>query len=102
MKEQTMREVLCECLGLIENKIKDGSVTVSDIKSMVETLASSVGVDATVKEVAGFYNTSEVNVRSLIKRRILKKPKRRVYYDFREICRNAPKSWHAKSSGLDD
>lgn len=101
MKEQTMREVLCDCLGLIEHKIKNGSVTISDIRTMVDTLVSSVGVDATIKEVAGFYNTSEVNVRSLIKRRIMRKPKRRVYYDFREICRNVPKSWHAKASDSD-
>ena len=101
MKEETMREVLCDCLGIIEKKIKDGTVTVGDIRTMVETLSSGVGVDASIREIAGYYGQSEVNVRSLIKRKIIGKPKRRVYYDFTEICSKVPQSWHVKLSHKD-
>ena len=101
-EEQTMRELLCECLRFIERKIEDGKVTINDIRTMTETLCSTLGIDATIKDIANFYDTSEINVRSLIKRRILGKPKRRVYYDFREIAEKVPAKWHGKHSRTDD
>ena len=97
-----MRDVLCDCLGLIERKIQTGRVTVSDVRSMMDSLCSGIGIDASIKEIAGYYNTSEVNARSLIKRKIFSKPKRRVYYNFTEICRKVPRSWRGTISNKDD
>lgn len=97
-----MRDLLGECLCFIGGKIKDGTVTAGDVRTMFDTLSSTVGVDASIREVARHFNQSEVNVRSLIKRRIVGKPRRRVYYDFREVCRKVPASWHGKRSDKDD
>lgn len=98
MEEQTMRDLLCECACFIGRKIKDGTVTASDVRTMFDTLSSTCGVDASIREIARHFGQSEVNVRSLIKRRILGKPRRRVYYDFNEVCRKVPSSWLAKRS----
>lgn len=97
-----MRDVLCDCLGMIELKIKSGSVTIGDLKSILEALAASVGIKASAKEIAEYYGESEVNVRSLIKRRLISKPQRRVYYNFSELCKKVPKSWHIKSCDKDE
>lgn len=102
MKEETMREVLCDCLGIISQKVRNGSITITDIRTLTDALFSGSEIDASVKEVAGYYGQSETNVRSLIKRKILSKPKRKVYYNFTEICRKVPKSWHRTSSNTDD
>ena len=102
MEEQTMREVVGDCFGFIGHKIKDGTVTVDDVRSMFETVISSTGAKASIKEIASYYNKSEVNVRSVIKRRVLGKPRRRVYYDFSEVCRKVPASWRATANDKDD
>ena len=93
-----MRELLCECLEFIGKRIKDGTVTAGDVKAMAGTLMSCVGVKATISELAGWFGQSEVNVRSLIKRRVTGKPTRRVYYDFNEVSTKAPESWRARPS----
>ena len=102
MREQAMRDVLCDCLAFVGNKIKDGTVTIEDVRSMFETVMSSTGAMASIKEIARYYGKSEVNVRSVIKRRVLGKPVRRVYYNFSEVCRKVPESWRVRPSSKDD
>lgn len=102
MREQAMRDVLCDCFAFVGNKIKDGTVTIEDVRSMFEIVMSSTGARASIKEIARYYGKSEVNVRSVIKRRVLGKPVRRVYYDFSEVCRKVPESWHVRPSSKDD
>lgn len=97
-----MRDVLCDCLAFVGNKIKDGTVTIEDVRSMFETVMSSTGARASIKEIARYYGKSEVNVRSVIKRRVLGKPVRRVYYDFSEVCRKVPASWRITADSKDD
>lgn len=43
MREQAMRDVLCDCFAFVGNKIKDGTVTIEDVRSMFETVMSSTG-----------------------------------------------------------
>lgn len=97
-----MRKVLCDCLGMVERKIKNGTVTIGDVRAMFDALNSGVGIDASVKEIAGYYGKSEVNVRSVIKRKLISKPKRKVYYNFSELCRKVPNSWRVIHSDKDD
>lgn len=97
-----MRDVICDCLGMISHKVRNGSVTLTDIRTMFDTLCSGLGIDASIREVAGYYNKPEVNVRSIIKRKVLSKPKRRVYYNFTEICRKVPRLWRKTLLDRDD
>ena len=94
--KQEIRDTLDGCLELLQNKIKAGKFTASDMRALLGAFTAGGGVIATVSDLAELYGTSEVNVRSVIKRRVRGKPRRRVYYDFLEFSRAVPKTWHVK------
>lgn len=95
-KESVMRDTLAEFFGMLQYKVKHGFFTVDDVKAMLRAVESCGGLSATIQDLAGYYHTSEVNVRSVIKRRIIDKPKRKVYYDFLQFSDVVPPSWHER------
>jgi hypothetical protein len=96
--DSALRNALAEFLGIMEYKVRNGVMTMDDVRSILSAIEASGGVSATIRDLAEYYHTSEVNVRSVIKRRVFGKPKRRVYYDFLEFSEAVPKSWHTKAS----
>ena len=49
--------------------------------------------EATIKEIADFYGQSESNVRNVVSRKSVSKPKRAVLYNFIDVTKIIPKSW---------
>lgn len=95
--ENAMREALGEFLGILQYKVKHGVMNADDVRAILQAIEAGGGVSATVSDLAAFYHTSEVNVRSVIKRRVFRKPVRRVYYDFWEFSRVVPATWHDRA-----
>jgi len=93
-----LRDALDDVLEMLQQKIRRGRLTLSDFRSIFNALAEGGGISATISDLAEFYGTSEVNVRSVIKRRAVGEPQRRVYYDFLKFNRQAPSSWHRRRS----
>jgi len=91
-----LRDTLDECLEMLQNKIRGGRFTAGDLRALLDAFTAGGGVSATAQDLAELYGTTEVNVRSVIKRRVRSKPRRRVYYDLLEFSRAVPKSWHIK------
>ena len=85
--------ILSEFLGFLKYKVDHGGFTAEECMAMLRCIEGSIPVSATVEDLAGYYGQSEVAVRSVISRKMLKKPKRRVMYDFREFRRVAPDKW---------
>ena len=96
-----LQETLDECLELMQCKLRRGHLTTSDLRALLNAITAGGGVIATVSDIADLYGQSTVNVRSVIKRRILNHPIRRVYYDFGEFQKAAPKTWHVKGEVSD-
>lgn len=92
--ENAMREALSEFLGILQYKVSHGVMTVDDVRAILTAIEAGGGVSATISDLAGFFRTSEVNVRSVIKRRLVGKPMRRVYYDFGKFRQAVPRKWH--------
>ena len=95
--ENAMREALGEFLGILQYKVKHGVMNADDVRAILSAIETVGGISATVSDLAGFYHTSEVNVRSVIKRRVFRKPVRRVYYDFGEFRSAVPETWHDRA-----
>ena len=100
--EQTMREALGDFLGILEYKVRHGVIREEDVKTIMETIKAGGGVRVTVKELAGYYNQSEDNIRHVIHRNLMPPPKRMVYYDFKAFRDKVPPKWTKKRSLPDE
>lgn len=90
---------LIEILEFYILKLKKGGCTMQEIESAKRTLVENMEIDGTVNDFCEFYGKSRDAVNSVIKRRMLAKPKRNVvlypFHLFRKIC---PRDWHVKDS----
>ena len=82
---------LASILDFASERAKNGQMTLDEVKSWLEILLERSTLWATVEELAAYYGQSEQNVRTLISRRYLGKPKRRVYYSFNQFSSIVPK-----------
>lgn len=84
---------LAEILSFVADRARNGQMTLEEVNSWVDVILSRSTIWATAEELADFYGQSEHNVRCIINRRYLGKPKRRVYYSFNTFRKIVPKSW---------
>lgn len=93
---------LARILDFASERAKTGQMTLEEVHSWLEVLLERSTLWATVEELAAYYGQSEHNVRSLINRRYMGKPKRRVYYSFNQFSKIIPKSWECRSKVSDN
>ena len=77
-------------LDFYKYKINNDSCTMEEIKSVSEMLQKNLNVVGTVQDFAEFCEIPESHVRNIISRKVLDKPKRRVYYRFLPFIKNIP------------
>ena len=61
--------------------------------SIANAIKQDLKIVSTSDNLAAFYGQSNGNVRSLISRRIIQKPQRRVYYSFNAFSKNITEKW---------
>lgn len=88
-----IKKKLIEILDFYRYKIENDKCTDEDMKSAFDLLSKNVVVDATIDDISSFYAQSGSNVRNVICRKYIGRPKRRVFYNFVKFCKIAPKSW---------
>ena len=86
------KRILAEFPRFLQYKVEHDGMTLPDMQALLRVI-EQIPVYATADEIAGYYGRSEVAVRSVISRKMLSKPRRRVMYDFREFARVAPDKW---------
>lgn len=70
------------------------SCTMQEVKSVTNMLMSNMEIHGTLDDFAEFYGRSKDAVSSVIKRRMIQKPKRNVVlYPFHAFQRIVPDSW---------
>ena len=77
-------------------KLDHNLCTPEEINSWNEALMQNVEMDASIRELADFFNVSEQNVRTTIHRKLIAGPKRKVVYPFLEFLKIAPEKWRKK------
>lgn len=93
-----MKGLLLEFLDFLRYKVSEDRMTMDDLQSLSKTVADGLELKATARELAGFYNQTEHNVRNVIHCNLLPAPERRVYYSFRAFRRVKPEKWSKKSA----
>ena len=93
MQDNVAKKIVLEFLSFIRYKIKNDLLTMQEIESIAKMLEQNLDISGTVDDLAKFYGVSEHQVRNNISRKLLSKPKRRVYYRFLDFMKIAPEKW---------
>lgn len=87
------KKLINQTLDFYKYKINNNLCTMEELESVAKVLSENLNVIGTVEDFAKFCNQSEGNVRHVINRRVIDKPKRRVYYRFLPFIKNVPTKW---------
>lgn len=94
-KEIDVKEELRAILKFYEQRL-DGC-TMKEAKSVTNAIMENMDIDGTLDDFAEFYGKSKDAVSSVIKRRMIEKPKRNVVlYPFHAFRKIVPSSWRKK------
>lgn len=87
------KKFLSEFLGFLKHKVDTGQLTLEEEQAMVRIIERDMPLYGTSDDFAEYYHQPPVNVRNVIHRRMLSKPRRRVMYSFLEFCKIVPEKW---------
>ena len=76
------KELINITLDFYKYKVNSDSCTMEELKQVSEWLQKGVNTIGTVEDFSKFLDIPESHVRNIISRRVLDKPKRRIYYRF--------------------
>ena len=82
------KELIQLTLEFYKYKIDNNLCTMEELQSVADMLQRNINIMGTAEDFAKFCDTSESNVRSIINRHVVEKPKRRVYYPFLSFIKN--------------
>lgn len=94
MSSDTGKQILLEFLAFLQFKVENDLLTMEEIQSFINTLDANITVLGTIDDFAAFYNQSRTNISSVIHRRMIEKPVRKVYYSFKAFRKIVPERWH--------
>ena len=95
--ENLSEEILCEILQFLQYKIRNKKLTLSDAEAL-RSIFDGIEITGTAEDFARFYKQNPVNVRSVICRKYIGKPRRAVLYSFRKFRRLIPSSWRCSGN----
>ena len=86
--------ILSEILGYYKYKVDNNLCTPEEIHNAEKVLMENLEIHGTVDDFARFYGKSREAVYSVIKRRMIQKPKRNVVlYPFHAFIKLIPNGW---------
>lgn len=92
-KPVVAKKLVIEFLDFLKYKVENDLLSMADIDSIARAIKQYLQVVAISDDLAAFYGQSNGNVRSLISRRMIQKPQRRVYYSFNAFSKIVPDKW---------
>jgi len=84
------KELINLTLDFYKYKVNSDSCTMEELRQASEMLQRGINCIGTVEDFSKFCDIPESHVRNIISRKVLDKPKRRVYYKFLPFLKNIP------------
>ena len=88
-----LKNNLSEIIGYIKYKVDNDLCTPEEIESVSKMAMENLKLYGTIEDLAKFYEVPESKVRNTINRKMIEKPKRRVYYRFLSFMKIVPAKW---------
>lgn len=94
------KRLLLDQLDYFRERIANDRLTLEEVESITRIFANHLHLLGTSEDFARHYNQSRTNVSSVLNRRMMEKPIRRVYHSFNAFQKIVPQSWliHKKST----
>lgn len=96
------KSILSEILDYYKYKLDNNLCTMEEIEAASKVLMENMEVHGSISDFAKFYNTSENNVRAIISRKLIAKPKRILLYPFHKFMKVVPDKTREKSRGKNE
>lgn len=90
------KKYLTEILDYYKYKLQNNLCTMDEIDSLAKTIEQNMQINGTISDFAKFFDVPEVTVRTNINRKMLDKPKRKVFYPFAKFLKIVPEKWLTK------
>ena len=87
------KKMLSHFLGFMKDQVDNDQLTLEDFRALANAIEKDLSLSGTSTDFARYFHRSPVAVRSVLSRKMLSKPQRRVLYDFKKFVRIAPDSW---------
>ena len=87
------KKILSSFLGFLKDKVDNDQLTLEEEQAILRILERDLPLSGTSDDFARYFHQTPENVRSVINRKVLAKPKRRVLYSFLDFCRSVPEKW---------
>lgn len=89
-------KILTEILEYYRYKVQNGLCTMEEMNSVISVLEENMDIHGTIGDFARHYKKTESNVRTVISRKLIAKPKRCLLYPFHAFRKIIPDSWKRK------
>ena len=87
------KRIILEFLDYIRYKVEHDKLTMKEADSIARTIEENLDLTGTVDELSEFYGQSKTNIKTVICRKMLSKPQRRVFYSFNAFRKVIPQRW---------
>lgn len=91
--KELCKKILSEVLGFLKSKVDNDSLTLEEEQAFVRLIENNVPLVGTSEDFARYFRQSPGSVRTVIHRKMLSKPVRRVTYRFLDFLRIVPERW---------
>lgn len=92
-KRSICKRFLSDFLGFLKYKVDNDSLALEEEQAIVRLIEENLPLYGTTDDFAGYFRQPASNVRNVISRRMLSKPRRRVMYSFLDFCKIVPDKW---------
>lgn len=90
----TSNKILAEILDFYKFKIEHNACTIEEMNDAMKVFEDHMNINGTIGDFSEFYGQSTDAVKSVIKRRMVEKPKRNVVlYPFHAFRKLVPDKW---------
>ena len=87
------KKILSSFLGFLKDKVDNDQLTLEEEQAMLRIIERDLPLSGTSDDFARYFRKTPENVRAVINRKVLTKPKRRVLHDFLSFCKAVPEKW---------
>ena len=98
MKEKSnfAKEIILEFLDFLRFKVENDRLTMEEADSIAKTLEEGINLTGTLDDLSEFYGQPKTNIKTVICRKLLSKPQRRVFYSFNAFRKVIPQRWRRR------
>ncbi|MBD5367248.1 MAG: hypothetical protein HDR82_09690 [Bacteroides sp.] len=88
-----IKQVIIDILDYMKWEVMNDRCTPEQLRSIHDSIVREVAVEGTADDLAEYFGKRKENVRNVLSRSPMPRPKRRVYYCVRSFMRFMPRTW---------